>query len=359
MESMTYTPPASWDDKGLDWSNPDPRNLDYLAAIIEAAKERVFPDMTGNIDYGYLEALQYFPLRPLSLSIFRNVAEAIGTSIAPQYLNTSTLLESYEPNFGGQWFPVNNWMRNDFLNSAGTGFLLLANAGTLDDEIISRWLVAAKTAISELRYRKLSYNRLSVAYGKDVQNYVNAWDPRNTSSETCFAAAESDAKAAFLSLGWGTRTYGIEGEIGTNAGYGEQWEQSYPDKPYRGRYQISVSAPVYKLNPVSEKAEITLYLYFPTYRAYVNSHTADHPHSTFIAAHYFPDDNPQEGRYCRVTLPVEGGVIDLKPLLDGLPPLPSYSDLPEVEEKETTIGCGFSADDLTVIGDFNEHFDFK
>ena len=40
MEMIQYTPPVSWDDKGMDWESPDPGNVDYYRAILEAVIER-------------------------------------------------------------------------------------------------------------------------------------------------------------------------------------------------------------------------------------------------------------------------------------------------------------------------------
>ena len=41
MEMITdYAIPQSWDDKGMDWENPDPLNADYAMAIREALLER-------------------------------------------------------------------------------------------------------------------------------------------------------------------------------------------------------------------------------------------------------------------------------------------------------------------------------
>lgn len=40
MEVIEYDYPGSWDDKGMDWNNPDPRDADYIMAIRQALMER-------------------------------------------------------------------------------------------------------------------------------------------------------------------------------------------------------------------------------------------------------------------------------------------------------------------------------
>ena len=41
MEMITdYAIPQSWNDKGMDWENPDPLKADYAMAIREALLER-------------------------------------------------------------------------------------------------------------------------------------------------------------------------------------------------------------------------------------------------------------------------------------------------------------------------------
>ena len=40
MEVIEYEEPESWDDKGMNWNDPDPRNADYVMAIRRALMER-------------------------------------------------------------------------------------------------------------------------------------------------------------------------------------------------------------------------------------------------------------------------------------------------------------------------------
>ena len=47
---IQYTPPVSWDDKGMDWESPDPGNVDYYRAILEAVTER-FHNPVPTVEY--------------------------------------------------------------------------------------------------------------------------------------------------------------------------------------------------------------------------------------------------------------------------------------------------------------------
>ena len=40
MEVAEYAYPESWDDGGMDWSNPDPGRADYAMALRQAVLER-------------------------------------------------------------------------------------------------------------------------------------------------------------------------------------------------------------------------------------------------------------------------------------------------------------------------------
>lgn len=41
LNNMLYTYPQSWDDKNMDWENPDPRNYDYIVSLLLALRERI------------------------------------------------------------------------------------------------------------------------------------------------------------------------------------------------------------------------------------------------------------------------------------------------------------------------------
>ena len=40
--ALNYIPPTSWNDKGMNWDDPDPFNIDYIAAIQRAISERKY-----------------------------------------------------------------------------------------------------------------------------------------------------------------------------------------------------------------------------------------------------------------------------------------------------------------------------
>ncbi|MEG2075489.1 MAG: hypothetical protein RRY34_03210 [Victivallaceae bacterium] len=79
MESLTYTPPVSWDDKGMDWSSPDPANIDYVMAIREAIVEKAI--ITGYAVPASLFRLSpYAPLNTDVLTAIRDVIYALAAN---------------------------------------------------------------------------------------------------------------------------------------------------------------------------------------------------------------------------------------------------------------------------------------
>lgn len=79
MEIIDYTPPASWDDKGMDWSNPDPANIDYIMAIRQAIIERAsvskFP-----VSSSLLRLSPYVPLNTNVLSSVQHALDVMSES---------------------------------------------------------------------------------------------------------------------------------------------------------------------------------------------------------------------------------------------------------------------------------------
>ena len=51
MEVIDYVHPQSWDNKGMDWSDPDPRRADYMMAIRDAFLERMCATPDGYYAY--------------------------------------------------------------------------------------------------------------------------------------------------------------------------------------------------------------------------------------------------------------------------------------------------------------------
>lgn len=73
MEMINYTPPTSWDDKGMDWGKPDPANFDYVMAIREAIVEKAL--LTGYTIPATLFRLS--PCAPLNTDVLTAIRDAI------------------------------------------------------------------------------------------------------------------------------------------------------------------------------------------------------------------------------------------------------------------------------------------
>lgn len=79
MEIINYTPPASWDDKGMDWSKPDPANIDYVMAIRGAIIEKAL--LTGyNVPIALFRLSPYVPLNTDILTSFRDAIYAFAAN---------------------------------------------------------------------------------------------------------------------------------------------------------------------------------------------------------------------------------------------------------------------------------------
>lgn len=98
MAVMDYEMPKSWNDKGMDWSNPDPRNPDYIMAIREALFERVYATqyyISGRFD-------RLSPWTPMRVRDVQTFIEQIEY-MAHNFLNTEWDYESHPEDFPKMW----------------------------------------------------------------------------------------------------------------------------------------------------------------------------------------------------------------------------------------------------------------
>lgn len=79
---IQYTPPVSWDDKGMDWESPDPGNVDYYRAIREALVERAIL-VARSPDNALLDITQF---RPWSVAAMNAIRDAVYR-LAPNFVN--------------------------------------------------------------------------------------------------------------------------------------------------------------------------------------------------------------------------------------------------------------------------------
>lgn len=87
MEIINYVPPQSWNDKGLDWTNPDPRNVDYVMALKYALLER--GAAAGSRLYeSYLKRLS--PCKPITRKAVFDLLDMV------EEISTSYLFYEYD-----------------------------------------------------------------------------------------------------------------------------------------------------------------------------------------------------------------------------------------------------------------------
>ena len=70
MEVIEYVHPQSWDDKGMDWSDPDPRRADYMMALRDAFLERMCAPVDGYYAYES-NIVRMSPWKPVSAESLR------------------------------------------------------------------------------------------------------------------------------------------------------------------------------------------------------------------------------------------------------------------------------------------------
>ena len=82
MEMIQYTPPVSWDDKGMDWESPDPGNMNCFAAIREALAERAIL-AERPLDSALFNIMRFRPWSMTSVNAIRNAVYML----APYFVN--------------------------------------------------------------------------------------------------------------------------------------------------------------------------------------------------------------------------------------------------------------------------------
>lgn len=121
MEVSEYAPPASWGDKGMDWSDPDPENADYVMAIRAAIMERSAALHTDIAE----DVAAISPHRPVSIRDAEICAEAVRR-LVPNFVNMG--YADYEADYSD--FP-RNWTYPEITREDGCDMSACAFFGTL------------------------------------------------------------------------------------------------------------------------------------------------------------------------------------------------------------------------------------
>ena len=146
MEMIQYTPPVSWDDKGMDWESPDPGNVDYYRAILEAVTERAILTNQNPNEVLY-SIIQY---RPWSIAAMNAIRDAVYR-LAPNFVNME--FDDYKDDLSD--FPK-MWDYYDLVNSEGCRICECPGTGSSNAAGWAEWLKSVKNAINKLTAVKFS-----------------------------------------------------------------------------------------------------------------------------------------------------------------------------------------------------------
>ena len=139
MEIVRYEFPTHWDDKGMDWSRPDPTNADYIMSIRQALLER----------YAALHRTAYYrvpeisPCRPVSRSAVEGIVQAVE-EITSRFVNVGW--EDFKEDYSD--FP-RMWTYSDLVRQEGCRLYEFAKAGDLCRGG-GEWLRQIRNAIDKL-----------------------------------------------------------------------------------------------------------------------------------------------------------------------------------------------------------------
>jgi len=111
MEVIKYEEPESWDDKGMDWDDPDPRNADYAMAIRAAIMERF---AAAHVSLPR-DVAMISPWKTVSVKQMKAVVKAIS-SIAGSFFNKD--FDGYRDDWSD--FP-RMWTYRDLVLEEGCG----------------------------------------------------------------------------------------------------------------------------------------------------------------------------------------------------------------------------------------------
>ena len=161
MEVIGYEIPQSWEDKGMDWDSPDPRNADYIMAIREALFER-HAAIHSTCYYG-LDAIS--PWKTVDLETVETVCYAIR-SLAYRFFRPDWT--EYEADWSD--FP-HNWTWNELVEDDPSRLVEWPKTGDILADG-GEWLKRAKRVID-----KLTCIRLENAYGTKLSRSGARHDP--------------------------------------------------------------------------------------------------------------------------------------------------------------------------------------
>ena len=140
MEVISYEEPRSWDDLGMDWNDPDPRDARYILALRNAFFERMAAPQEGYYTYSWNILHGLSPRKAVSAEALRRVIVELEY-LCRFYYNLDP--EVYKEDFSD--FP--RIMRlNDIVTQEDCEFFMNASYGAILDHG-GEWLRKIKNAI--------------------------------------------------------------------------------------------------------------------------------------------------------------------------------------------------------------------
>ncbi len=196
MEMTSHTHPLSWEDKGLDWENPDPRNADYMLAIRAALLERY-----AAVHRGIPSLLMAMsPGKCISRAYADTVLYAIE-NLCGSFVNLEC--EEYAEDFSD--FP-RRFAYRDLVGEESCRLYALPAYGSVAAES-GAWLRAAKEAID-----RLTVIPAGVVKGVLINRSGEAHDPPFAEAvSTSIARAMERTYETPVSIGFPVLAYGWSG----------------------------------------------------------------------------------------------------------------------------------------------------
>ena len=211
MRIDEYTPPTSWDDLEMDWTNPDCRDARYVNALILALYERyaaisiqifgdgaplpyptlptVSPDQ--RIDYTKLISIHNATMNLLMPGVS-------GKRFVPYYLNPDNYFKTKIVDKSGSdysWGMWNAWNLHDIMESIGDTIILYPQPYYLNN---NAWLLQQYKIINKLNTIPVFWSSTGTQYTREVLMGEEGTIRDNTYSVTIINGA-SMSKSSYSS----------------------------------------------------------------------------------------------------------------------------------------------------------------
>ena len=226
-----YVAPTSWDDKGMDWENPDPHNIDYWMAVKLALIER-YATTTYRL---YQRMSRINPWMPITRIA---VDEAIWTlhDVLGMYVNTG--YTEYKDDFSD--FPM-RWRLRDLVLEPDCEIFKYALKGEPVHES-GEWLKSLRAAID-----RITTIQIRNVLGKTLTRWGSRHDPPfDESIGEAISQAMSNMNTSRLRSANNLKPYGWSG----NTHWLPPDEEGY--RPYDGYCGFAESC-AYEINAVDSR----------------------------------------------------------------------------------------------------------